>query len=327
MAAVEKRQHAYVGAKLVLLALLVVWLLRTCCFELYRVPSSQMESSIETGDRLFVNKWSYGLRLPMAWVAIPFTHDSIGGLCSYSTLLQLPYIRLFSKPVERNEVAVFNHPLPPYQQLPIDRRKVSLSRCVALPGDTVRYTNGDLYVNEQLQPQSPQQLAAYYYREADMPDVQRALQANGVVEREAERIEGVRVALFTRLEYHKLLASFGNDSLVKPIHNPADNFRIVLPKQRTATAITSQNIGMLLPLIVLHEGEKAVRVGDTIEINGKKITHYVFHQDYYWMMCDNRVASLDSRHFGAVPHSHLVGRASHLAYSTAQLSRMLQPIH
>ncbi len=240
---------------------------------------------------------------------------------------QLPYTRLLSSPVERGDVVVFNHPLPPRQQIPIDRRKLSLSRCVALAGDTVRYHEGNLYINGQLQTPNPYQLTPYYDAQSDVSMVLQAMRACRIAERDTTHVEGLRVALFTSQEYACLIDCFGNDSVVKPIYNPADDFRIVLPKKNSATAIIPHNIGMLLPLIVLHEGEKAVRVGDTIEINGKAITHYVFHQDYYWMMSDNRGASLDSRHFGAVPFSHIVGRASHVAYSTAQLSRLLHPIY
>lgn len=323
----EKRTARFGVAKTVLIALLVVGLLRSCFFELYRVPSSQMEASIEASDRLFVNKWSYGLRLPMTWLSIPFTHDSIGSVCTYSTLLQLPYTRIFSKPVGRNDVVVFNHPIPPYQHVPVDRRKVYLSRCVALPGDTVRYHNGNLYINEQLQPQSPQLLAAYYYAEADREVVELALQMCRITERAADVVEEHRVALFTLHEYQQMLSFFDNDSVVKPIYNPDEDFHLVLPQRDRATPITPHNIGMLHPLIVLHEGEKVERVGNQIRKNGKVLTHYVFHQDYYWMMSDNRVASLDSRHFGAVPHSHLVGRATHVAYSMSQYNKVLQSIH
>ena len=49
-------------------AVLAGVLLRTCVATSYLIPSSGMENSLYQGERILVNKWSYGLRLPlMGW--------------------------------------------------------------------------------------------------------------------------------------------------------------------------------------------------------------------------------------------------------------------
>lgn len=45
--------------------ILVVVLLRGCVMTSYLIPSSGMENSLFQGERILVNKWSYGLRLPL----------------------------------------------------------------------------------------------------------------------------------------------------------------------------------------------------------------------------------------------------------------------
>ena len=48
--------------------ILVVVLLRGCVATSCLIPSSGMENSLYQGERILVNKWSYGLRLPcMKW--------------------------------------------------------------------------------------------------------------------------------------------------------------------------------------------------------------------------------------------------------------------
>ena len=43
-------------------------------------------------------------------------------------------------------------------------------------------------------------------------------------------------------------------------------------------------------------------------VDGKLTKQYTFTQNYYWVMCDNMLNLNDSRLFGLVPESHLVGK-------------------
>lgn len=47
-----------------------------------------------------------------------------------------------------------------------------------------------------------------------------------------------------------------------------------------------------------------------ILINGKPANTYTFKQDYYFMMDDNRDMAKDSRYWGFLPESHIIGKAS-----------------
>ena len=56
--------------------ILLVWLVKSLFLESYRIASGQMENTLLEGDRLWVNKCAYGIRLPQAWLALPFLHDA-----------------------------------------------------------------------------------------------------------------------------------------------------------------------------------------------------------------------------------------------------------
>jgi len=62
-------------------------------------------------------------------------------------------------------------------------------------------------------------------------------------------------------------------------------------------------------IIRLYEGHKNVVIqnGELI-IDGKPVSEYVFNQNYYFMMGDNRDNSLDSRYWGFVPEDHILGK-------------------
>ena len=93
-------------------AIVAATLIRTFIFEAYTIPSGSMEKTLLINDFLFVSKFAYGPRIPNTPLSIPFIHNYIPGTKakSYSTLVQLPYIRWFASPVKRGDVVVFNFP-------------------------------------------------------------------------------------------------------------------------------------------------------------------------------------------------------------------------
>jgi signal peptidase I len=105
-------------------AVVAATLIRTFVFEAYEIPTGSMEKSLLTGDYLFVSKMSYGPRIPMTPLAIPFVHNSlpVTNWKSYLTWIRLPYIRWWASPIKRGDAVVFNWPigdtvinLPDYQ--------------------------------------------------------------------------------------------------------------------------------------------------------------------------------------------------------------------
>lgn len=96
--------------------LLIVLVLRSFVAEPFRIPSASMMPTLKVGDFILVNKFSYGLRLPV---------------------LETKILEL-GQP-KRGEVAVFRYPPAPQVDY--------IKRVAAIPGDTVQYRDQELYVN------------------------------------------------------------------------------------------------------------------------------------------------------------------------------------
>ncbi len=166
----------------IIFAVIVVTFINIFFFQAFKIPSSSMESSLMTGDHLFVSKLSYGPRVPQTPLTVPFTHNVLpGGRESYSTLIQNRYRRLkgFGN-VKRGDYVVFGFPngdtvltkapaddyymmartagreyaisnFGPVKVRPSDKKDHYVKRCVAVAGDTLSIIDGKVYVNGQPQ--------------------------------------------------------------------------------------------------------------------------------------------------------------------------------
>ena len=99
--------------------ILVVFLLRSFLFEPFKIPSGSMIPTLLVGDLILVNKFHYGVRLPVVNKKI-----------------------LDNNPVQRGDVMVFRYPVDPRQDY--------IKRVVGLPGDEVAYLNQKLSINGKL---------------------------------------------------------------------------------------------------------------------------------------------------------------------------------
>ena len=100
-------------AEAIVFAVIAATIIRTFLIEAFTIPTPSMEKSLMVGDYLFVSKVSYGPRLPMTPISVPFTHHTVPllGVKSYAEWQKLPYFRLpgFGDP-ERYDATVFNFP-------------------------------------------------------------------------------------------------------------------------------------------------------------------------------------------------------------------------
>ena len=99
--------------------LLIVLILRSFVAEPFRIPSGSMMPTLLHGDFILVNKFSYGVRLPV-W------HQKILNI-------GMP---------QRGDVAVFRFPKNPADDY--------IKRVIGLPGDHITYRNKKLYINGAL---------------------------------------------------------------------------------------------------------------------------------------------------------------------------------
>lgn len=321
----------------VVFAVVVATLFRWSLAEAFVIPTSSMENSLLVGDYLLVSKIHYGSRTPRTPLQIPLTHQKIWGteIPSYLDWIQLPSYRLPGlRKVERGEPVVFNVPqdlLDPTDR-PIDLKTYLIKRCVAVAGDKLEIKNKQLIVNGTPVPDPANAKYSYWVtssevinkrnlaklhldnedytylgRNEDGKAVYRMLltvnQFNQVkslayvlsIDEEDDRHEHGGIPLFPSLM---------NGTWSRDNYGP-----LMIPQKGLSINVNDLTLSAYGEIIKKYEGHKNVKIHNhSLLIDGKEITQYVFTQDYYFMMGDNRHNSIDSRYWGFVPENHIVGK-------------------
>jgi signal peptidase I len=98
-------------------ALSAAMLIRFFVFEAFTIPTSSLEGTLLVGDFLFVDKFSYGMRMPNTPLSFPLVQNTMpltkgsGTINSYVDWIKIPYIRLPKlTDIKRNDLVVFNFP-------------------------------------------------------------------------------------------------------------------------------------------------------------------------------------------------------------------------
>ena len=110
--------------KTLIYALIIAVIIRSLFIQPFYIPSSSMELNLLVGDRLFVTKYSYGYSKH----SFPFSPPIFKN-------------RIFEKQPKRGDIIVF--------KTPSDNRTDYIKRLIGLPGDTIQFIDGNLFVNNK----------------------------------------------------------------------------------------------------------------------------------------------------------------------------------
>jgi signal peptidase I len=161
-------------------------------------------------------------------------------------------------------------------KFPRDRSLNYIKRCVGLPGDTLEIRNQQLYINGNPFALPPHAQFIGSKMPPGMPEFQ----------------------IFPGM------SEFNKDNY-GPLH---------IPQKGDVIALTTKTLPVYRDLIA-DEGHTVSLVGNQVFIDGGAADHYTVGRNYYFAMGDNRDNSLDSRYWGFLPETDMVGQAMMVYWS------------
>ena len=337
----KKKSHIREWTEAVVVAFLGVLILKAIVFEPFAIPSDSMSGTLMAGDYVVVNKLRFGARLPITPLTVPFTHQTIFGVQSYSDILQWPYMRIPGyAEIERNDVIVFNFPAEDEipmdgrpNEYPTDHKTHFIKRCIAIPGDSITIKDKVVYINGKELP-APVKAVFNFVIKADTSKKDSLdFKQYGMV-RESQQGKYAYYTITLRQSTADSLKLNPNIISVEPELSPSgsydetvfpheeklswnlDNFGpLLVPKEGMTITLHADSLSLWERIIVNYEHNELSVNGDSVYINGKYAKTYTFKMNYYFVMGDNRHFSMDSRYWGFVPEDHIVGVATTILFS------------
>jgi len=242
----------------------IAFMIKGFAIDAFRIPSTSMENTLQPGDFVLANKFAYSISTPRE---IPLTNVS------------LPQYKFFEvgKP-QINDIVIFEFPKG-FESDPLKGGSKYIKRIIAGPHDTLRITEGQIFVNSKLIKLPSTFITPKYLSDEDS------------IRQETIYPPG---ATWNRISYGP----------------------IIIPAKGDTISVAPENFERIQSIIVMDHGERSLLVeGTLVTLDGRAISEYVLKQDHYFVIGDNFEKSMDSRNFGFITDNMIIGKAMFIYWS------------
>lgn len=250
--------------KILFWVVVIALIIKAFAIDAFRIPTTSMENTLRPGDFILVNKFAYEIATPRE---IPLVNIPIHQYKAFKT----------GKP-EINDIVVFEFPSG-FESDQLREGSKYVKRIVAGPNDTLKITDGKIYVNGKL---------------ISLPSTfktPKLLTDDDLIQDEVIYPPGAK---WNRISYGP----------------------IIIPSKGDTIKIAPENFERWQSVIVMDHGERSLLAeGTLVTLDGRAISDYVLKQDHYFVIGDNFEVSMDSRNFGFITDNMIIGKAMFIYWS------------
>jgi signal peptidase I len=276
-------------------SLLVIVVIRLSFLDMFKVPSDSMKNTLYVSDFIITNK------------------------AVYSGTFKSIFEKFGIKPQPQvNDILVF--------RIGDSNHTYYVKRCVGLPGKTIEIRNSKVFLNNIPVPEKKTILHRYQLWYSNYRLAQNTLYKAKIdlSKNEYQRRPGYILISLNIDQKESLYSKPGIDSLTilglnaggsniassKLLFGPVvqNQKQFLLPFAGMKIAIDSNMIKTYKNILEQYEGVRVNKGNIRAGASGIEGKYYVFKNDYYFMMGDNRENSIDSRFFGPIPGKQIEGK-------------------
>lgn len=304
--------------------------IKLLAFDIYKIPSSSMENMLYPGDIIVVNKLQYGPKLPRSPFEIPWVN--LGFYMNKNARARIKetwwdYSRWGgTTTIKQGDIFVFNSVW--------DKDFILVKRCLGVSGDTLCIKKGEVYTNSILfnSPETVKNNCNFRIKnKKHLYKVLDSLPVEGYINNDNKKRYFAN-AIFSKQEFEFLqkkncidlikknidVYSVSQEKLLKTITSQwtlDDMEPIVIPKREMEIQLNPDSFILYKKIMNLFEKSTITEINGTYFINGKRATTYKFKLNYYFMMGDNRKGTIDSRRWGFLPETNIIGKVQCILFS------------
>jgi len=314
----------------VFIILFSVIFIRLFLIEVYQIPSDSMKDTLITGDKILVEKLTYGPHTPVSpfevpWVNLLFYLNK-NARTKIDSIWWEPGRLKGTGALRNGDVIVFRRP---------EKKEVYfIKRCIGLPGDTISIKNGIVFINhKQVEFGNGMIRNTYRFERENQNDLLRDIGTIGITPYPIEFLNDSNMHMDLSIaEYENIVNNFpkikiglcsygkGEAPYCFP-KNPEFNWNIdqfgpvLIPGKGTTVEMNRYNFNLYRKVLNRYEKRK-IQFRDSVFYDGDSpITHYTFRNDYFFVLGDNRKRSHDSRYMGFIPLEGIEGKARVIIWS------------